>query len=154
MPTIWSSLREAVSTELEKRRNRDFFEAAMAASAWIAMADGDVRLSEQIAFDHVIENVRELSVFDTHKAVDRFKTHVDALRLDREPAEEQIRKVVARLAGNDDAARLLIRLSAVIARADSEFSASEMAVVDELGRALAIEAAEAEREAVAAIAAT
>lgn len=142
MGGVWSSLRESVERGLERRRQRDFLEVAMAAVAWVAMADDEVRLSEQIALDHVLENLRELQVFDPHQGVELCRVHVQGLARDRAGTEEQLRKIIGRLSGDGEKARLLIRVACAIARADGNFDAGERAVVGEIGKLLNVEVSE------------
>lgn len=136
MAGIFQEAREALAQELARFRNRQFLDAAMAASALVAMADGEVSLSEQVTLDQVLETVQELRIYDPHAAVDLYKDHVDALAADSFAARERILKTVAKLAGDEAAGSVLIRACVAIAKADEDFSPPEQVAVRELCRAL------------------
>ena len=82
MEGVFGTLRKGLTDALARRRDRPLLEAAMAASALVAMADREVRLSEQLALDHVLERIERLSVFDPHTAVDLHKRYAEELRDD------------------------------------------------------------------------
>ena len=139
MAGIFHGAREALAQELARFHNRQFLEAAMAATALVAMADGEVSLPEQITLDQVLETVQELRIYDPHAAVDIYKDHVDALVADSYTAREKILETVARLAGNEAAGKVLIQACVAIARADEDFSPPEQIAVRELCRALGLD---------------
>ena len=58
----------------------------MAAGALVAMADGEVKFSEMSALDDLLENVRELQIYDPHVAVDLCRRYVEAIAADVETA--------------------------------------------------------------------
>ncbi len=112
----------------------------MAASALVAMADGEVKFSELSALDDLLESVRELQVYDPHVAVDLCRFHVDAIAADAvsgaDAGKVRALEVVGRIAGDDEAARLVIQMCLVISRSDGEFSDSEVDAVRDLCAAL------------------
>jgi tellurite resistance protein len=130
----------ALARERERFRNRSFLEATMAASALVAMADGEVKFSELSALDDLLESVRELQVYDPHVAVDLCRFHVDAIAADAaagaDAGKVRALEVVGRIAGDDEAARLVIQMCLVISRSDGEFSDSEADMVRDLCAAL------------------
>ncbi len=132
------SLRDELRLEVRRFRDRHFLDAAMGASALVAMADDEVQLSEQIAVDYVLENVERLQVFDVHRAVERHRSYVNALRSDRDAARNEILAALARFSGDREAAKLLVRVSLAVAKADSDFSSAEKRVVSDICRALGI----------------
>ncbi len=108
----------------------------MAASALVAMADGEVKFSELSALDDLLESVRELQVYDPHVAVDLCRDHVDAIAADAAAGKAKALKAVGRIAGDDEAARLVIQMCLVISRSDGEFSDNEVDAVRDLCAAL------------------
>ena len=83
MTSFIRTAKAALAREHERLRNRSFLEATMAASALVAMADGEVKFSELSALDDLLENVRELQVYDPHVAVDLCRDYVEAIAAER-----------------------------------------------------------------------
>jgi tellurite resistance protein len=136
MPPILSAARAAVTRELERFRNRHFLEASMAASALLALADEEIALSERLALDFVLENLKELKIFDAHKAVNLFRDHAERIQRDVGSGKEKVVKAVAKFAGDEHAGQLIIRACVCIAKADGNFSEEEKAVIAELCQVL------------------
>jgi tellurite resistance protein len=136
---IFHQAREALAQELARFRNRQFLEAAMAATALVAMADGEVSLPEQITLDQVLETVQELRIYDPHAAVDIYRDHVDALAADSYAAREKILEIVAKLTGDEAAGKVLVHACVAIAKSDEDFSPPEQIAVRELCRALGLD---------------
>ena len=141
MAGIFDEARDALAQELARFRNRQFLEAAMAAAALVAMADGKVSLPEQVTLDQVLETVQELRIYEPHAAVDIYRDHVDALAADSFTAREKILATVAKLAGDEAAGRVLIHSCVAIAKSDDDFSPPEQIAVRELCRALGLDPA-------------
>ena len=138
MAALFRQITESLRAEIAKHRNRPFLEAAMAASASIAIADGEVSFSERHRVDAILKRLDELSIFDPHVAVDLFNDHVEALEKDSEMGWRQIREIVARFAGAPEA-ESLVRIALAMSFADGEFSPQERARVHDLCKALALE---------------
>ena len=140
MTNIFHTAKVTLADELHRFRNRHFLEAAMAASALLALADEEVLISERLALDYVLENVGELKIFDVHKAVDMFRDHVEAIQRDNVAGRERVSKALARFSGDEHAAHVLINACVFIAKADGDFSEQEKQVVTELCRVLRMDA--------------
>ena len=136
MASLIRTAKAALVREHERLRNRSFLEATMAASALVAMADGEVKFSELSALDDLLENVRELQVYDPHVAVDLCRDYVEAIAADVEVGKAKALQAVGRIAGDDKAARLVVQMCLVISRSDGEFSESEVDAVRDLCAAL------------------
>ena len=108
----------------------------MAASAHIAMADGEVKFSELSALDDLLESVGELQIYDPHVAVDLCRGYVEAITADVETGKAKALEAVGRIAGDDEAARLVVQMCLVISHSDGEFSESEVDAVRDLCAAL------------------
>ena len=99
MTNIFHTAKVTLADELHRFRNRHFLEAAMAASALLALADEEVLISERLALDYVLKNVGELKIFDVYKAVDMFRDHVEAIQRDNVAGRERVSKALARFSG-------------------------------------------------------
>ena len=132
LETVGKSVRDGIA----RMRDRPFLEAVMAACALVAMADRDVRLSEQLARDHVLSRLERLRVFDPHVAADLHRSFTDTLRDDPEAGKQRVIARIARFRDDPAAAALILEAGVAIARADSDLSSSEEAVLEELCRTL------------------
>jgi len=72
MSGFLSELLTEYQVQIERHRNRPFLRAVMAGCSLVAIADGEVSLSERIRVDQILETLDELKVFDPHEAVDLF----------------------------------------------------------------------------------
>ncbi len=133
------TLIEKLKSEIEQRNNKPFLKAAMAVCALVANADGTVTFAERYRVDQVLETVRELRIYDPHKAVDLLNDFLDALRRDGEAAARILRGKVARFAGDRKSARTLLRIAYFIVTADEEISTAERAAFDEICRSLNVD---------------
>jgi len=143
MSAFIAEIAKTLTNEVERFRNRDFLKATMAAGALLAMADGEVTLPEQLARDYILENVRELKLYDVHTAVDLFRDYVEAIQADPDAATEKIFKIVSKFTKDKDHAIVLVRASILIAKSDSRLSESEKKVIGKICRALNLNTSEA-----------
>ena len=111
----------------------------MAATALLALADEEIVLSERLALDFILENVKELKVFDVHQAVNMFRDYGKAIKEDAETAKKEVFEAVAKFAADEEKASLFVRACILIAKADGEFSEPEQKVVDEICQVLSLD---------------
>jgi tellurite resistance protein TerB len=111
----------------------------MAATALVATADGVVTFSELSALDNILVTVQDLQMYDPHVAVNRYRDFADALG--ENPADGRATAIaaVSKIAGDRDAAELVVRVAAAISKADGDFSPEEAQVVSELCDVLGID---------------
>lgn len=125
--SVWGDLRDAVREKVEQHRNRGFMEAAMAAAALVASADGTVSFAERIALDRLLEGCRDLAIFDPHEAVDFFNDRVSEIASD--PLEGR-RACLEHIAAMKDAepghAELVVRVALALSGADGNYSDEEL----------------------------
>lgn len=144
MPSLYDTARDALAKELERFRNRPFLEATMAASALMARADGAVNLSELNTLDQALDAIHELNIYDPHEAVDLYRDYVDALDSGDPETRENIMKAVARIAGDEHEARLLLKVCVAIAKSDETLNDAERTAFAALCEALEIDPATVE----------
>jgi hypothetical protein len=61
------SILDGLNERIARHRNRDFLNAAMAAGALAAQADGTVTLSERYRIDGILARLERLRIYDPHK---------------------------------------------------------------------------------------
>ena len=111
MDSIFRAARTSLAEKMERHRNKSFLEAMMSATALLAHADREIVLSHRLALDFILENVKELKVFDVHKAVNLFQEYSKAVQQDFNQARERVLKTVAKFSGDQQKATLLVRAS-------------------------------------------
>lgn len=129
---MFRTARETLRNSLSRFRNRQFLDATMAATALVATADGEVTFSELSALDTVLESVQDLQIYDPHIAVDIYKDFADAIANDPDAGRRNAMAAVAKIAGQADAAELVIRVAVAISKADGELSADEKRSISDL----------------------
>ncbi|WP_119165801.1 TerB family tellurite resistance protein [Algihabitans albus] len=135
-----ADLRELFQTQAERLRNRPFLQAAMAASALVATADGEVSFSERVRVDELLGSLELLKLYDVHTAVDLFNDYVAALEKDRDEGGDEGRAevfaAVEKFAEDPQCGHLLLRISRAVCEADGAYVESERRAVEELAKRL------------------
>lgn len=133
-----SGLKDAVA----RYRNDAFAEAVAAACAMVAAADGTISPEEKQKMIGFIQRSDELKVFEMSDLISRFQRYAGAFEF--EPASGRVGALrgVARLKGNDPAAKLLIRVCCAIGAADGTFDDQEKSAVRAILTELALDPGE------------
>ena len=133
---MFEKLREAIREAAARHKNRPFLEAAMAACAYVAMADGRISIGERGRVDDILEHLEQLKVFDPHEGVNLMNDYADALREDHDAGKAAVMKAVGHMAHDEEAAFLVARMCIAISNADNDFSEEERVAVSEVIDAL------------------
>jgi tellurite resistance protein TerB len=139
-----TGLLKTLRGELQRFRTRRFLDAAMAAAAYLALADEKVKFSERLALDCVLETMNELKIFDVHKAVDLFRDYAEAIQHDRRTGRDRVIRAVSKFACDQDSATLLLKACLFIAKADGVLNEEESAVLEELCSLLRVNSSDLE----------
>lgn len=131
---------------LARYRDRHFLDAAMAASAMVAMADANVSLSEQSAVDSVMENIERLNIFEPGKAVAVHRQFVEAMIANSGDGEHRALTAVSRFKGDSESAKLLVQIARYTALADQELGNRERLAIRRLCRELEIDSKSLEKD--------
>ena len=124
--------------KVARRRNRPFLEASMAAAALVSMADEDVRLSELLALDEVLQRIDRLKLFEPNEAVDLHRRFTGEIQGDAVVGRRRAIEIVSSFAGNRDDRLSILYIAAVIARADLDLSALEEAALQQICECLGL----------------
>ena len=133
-----------LKTEALKYKNKDFLNAAMAGSALIAMADGDVSAEEKQKMIKFIESNDALSIFPTSDVIKSFQEFVSQLEFDKDIGEAKVFQALGKMKSNVEASRLLVRMIIAVASSDGNFDANEKIVAGKIARELGIAPSEFE----------
>ena len=115
----------------------------MASAAFIAATDEVVGLARRHTLDGILDSVERLKTFEVHNAVNLFDDYVRHFHSAPERAQTRALKAISALAGQNEAADLLLRIAGAMARAEGDISAEARARIDRIGRSLGIETPQA-----------
>jgi len=133
-----------LKTEALKFKNKDFLNAAMAGSALIAMADGQVSSGEKLKMIKFIESNEALAIFPTADVIKAFQDFIAQLEFDQDIGEAKALQALGKMKSNVEAARLLIRMIIGIAASDGNFDENEKKAAVKIAKELGLNPAEFE----------
>lgn len=119
-------------------RNRPLLDAAMATSALVATADGEVSFAARHRVDEVLETVDALNAFDVHAAIEIFMNFVDEVRNRSEDGGSRALKAISAVAGDAEDARVVLRIACAVGRANGRYSPRAIARIRETAAALGL----------------
>ena len=134
--TLLDKLSDSLFSKAERTRNRAFLDAAMAASALVATADGEASFAQRIRIDEVLSSVEPLQSFDVHTAIDIFRTFADEIQNEPEEGRARALQAVWTLSGDAESVRLILRIACAVARAEGSCSSAGLAKVREIADAI------------------
>jgi tellurite resistance protein TerB len=139
-----SSARNALSAEYNKFKNKENFEALVAASVMVSAADGHIDPEEKermCSFFQRTEGLKDFSTADIKKTFDKYAT---AHKEDPDFARIDMLRAIGRLKSKPEDARSLVRLACLIGAQDGNFDDDEKKVVRAICRELGLDAADFE----------
>ncbi|HED16796.1 MAG TPA: hypothetical protein ENI64_08305 [Gammaproteobacteria bacterium] len=125
MSGILSRFTSLYHASSEKRHNRPFLEAAMAACAIVSASEGEVTFSERIRVDQIMETLEKLKVFDPHEGVNLFNHFTDRIIASPKQGHEEALSVIKVQAADKETAELLINLCLAVSKSDGKISLVE-----------------------------
>ena len=144
---LMSNLKDKVGelkAEALKFKNKNFLNAAMAGSALLALADGEITPDEKKKMLKFIGNYEPLTVFKTTEIITAFGDFVTQLEFDHDLGEATAFEAIGKMKGNEQAARLIMRLVIAIGAADGDFDDYEKTMARRIANELGLSAAEFE----------
>ncbi|NVZ09874.1 tellurite resistance TerB family protein [Allochromatium humboldtianum] len=133
-----------LKTEVMKFKNKDFLNAAVSGSVLISMADGHVSSDEKQKMMRFIENYEALSVFSGKDIIESFQNIMTQIEFDKDLGEAKAYEAIRKMKGNDEGARLIVRLAIAIGGADGNFDDNEKRVARKLAMELGLNPADFE----------
>lgn len=127
-----------------KYKSKNFLEAALGGSALIAMADGTIDASEKAKMMAFIENHDVLSIYDSLEVVKTWKNFIETIELDSDIGTAKAMSAIGKIKGNEEQARLVLRMVCSIAAADGDFDQDEQRVAAKVALELGLDPAEFE----------
>lgn len=120
MPGFLKSLTTLYRAQMERHHNRPFLDAAMAACALIAIADGKVTFAQRVRVDQILETLDKLKMFDPHEGVDLFNAYIEGILTSPKDGRLKALGVIRAAAADPETARLLIRLCLAVSEVNIE----------------------------------
>ena len=134
--SLLNKLSDSLLSATGRTRDRAFLDAAMAASALVATADGDVSFAQRSRLDDLLDSVEPLKAHDVHDAADLFRIFAENILAHPEEGRARALKAVRCVNGDSDAARLLLRIACAMARADGPYSRPGMVQIRRIAMTL------------------
>ncbi len=147
LSSLMSSLKDKANelkTEALKFKNKNFLNAAMAGSALLALADGEISPDEKKKMLKFIGNYEPLSVFKATEIITAFGDFVTQLEFDHDLGEASAFETLGKMKNNEQAARLIMRLVIAIGAADGDFDDYEKTMARRIASELGLNATEFE----------
>jgi tellurite resistance protein TerB len=121
--------RARLTAEVSKFKNRTFMEAVVASCALVAAADGTISAEEKQKMAGFIRNSDELKHFSMTDVIAFFEKVVGNFDFDAEIGKAEALRVIGRLRGSEEQARIMVRVACAIGASDGNFDANERSVV-------------------------
>ncbi|MBD0865773.1 MAG: tellurite resistance TerB family protein [Rhodobacteraceae bacterium] len=137
-----ANARARMAAEVVKFKNRTFMEAVVTGCALVAAADGSIESAEKQKMAGFIERADELRHFDMRQVIEVFQKAAGDLEFDHTIGKATALKKIGRIRGNEEQARLLVRIVCAIGAADGDFDSQERAVVAEIAKELGLNPAD------------
>jgi tellurite resistance protein TerB len=134
--------RTRLTAEVSKFKNRTFMEATVAACAMVAAADGTISAQEKQKMAGFIRNSDELKVFEMPSVIAFFEKVTGNFDFDADIGKAEALKVIGRLRGNEEQARVMVRVACAIGASDGNFDDGEKAVVRDICKDLSLNPAD------------
>jgi len=134
--------RTRLTAEVSKFKNRTFMEATVAACAMVAAADGTISAQEKQKMAGFIRNSDELKVFEMPAVIAFFEKVTGNFDFDADIGKAEALKVIGRLRGNEEQARVMVRVACAIGASDGDFDDGEKAVVRDICKELGLNPAD------------
>lgn len=143
MTTILERFTDHTRRIFARHRGRQFLEGAMAASALVALADGDASLEEGAEVGRLMRVLDILRDQNPGEGVETYLRYIDKLRKNPAAADEVRGQVKVSAAGDQEAAALLIVICHAVSEADGVVRESETEEIGRLAQLLAIKSKDA-----------
>jgi len=134
--------RSKLTAEVSKFKNRAFMEAVVSGCALVAAADGSIDSSEKQKMAGFIERADELKHFDMRQVIEVFNKAAGDFEFDYTIGKASALKTIGKIKGNEEQAKLLVRVVCAIGAADGDFDDTEKAMVREIATELGLNPAD------------
>jgi tellurite resistance protein TerB len=124
-----TEMRNSVSAEITKFKNKDFLEATIAGVVAVANADGTIDAAEKQKVMQFVQTHEALKLFKTEDVVAMFNKFAGNYEFDATVGQEQALSSIMKVKKNESSARMVVRVCCVVGAADGNFDDQEKEVV-------------------------
>jgi tellurite resistance protein TerB len=125
MSGLFSDFTHLFHESQEKRHNRPFLRAAMAACAMVSISEGEVHFCDRIRLDQILNTLKKLKIFDPHEGVEIFNYFTEKIRTSPKEGHDEALAAVKNVATDKTTAELIVRLCLAISLSDRKTSMVE-----------------------------
>jgi chromosome partitioning protein len=133
---LLNKLSDSLLSTTGRTRDRAFLDAAMAAAALVATADGDVSFAQRSRLDDLLSSAEPLKAHDVHDAADLFRIFAENILAHPEEGRLRALKAVRCVNRDDDASQLLMRIACAMGRAEGAYSRPGMVQIRRIAMTL------------------
>ncbi len=134
--SLLNRLSDSLLSTTGRTRERAILDAAMAAAALVATADGEVSFAQRSRLDELLARVEPLQAHDVHDAADLFRIFAENILAHPEEGRARALKAVQRVNGDPETARLILRLACAMGRAEGAYSRPGMVQIRRIAMTL------------------
>jgi chromosome partitioning protein len=131
-------LTESLQSQPSRDDQRAFLEAAMAAAALIASADGNLAAERRRAIVEVLAKIDALKTSGIYAAINLFNGFADHIRSQPTQGRRHALRVVATLSEDPEMAEQVVRIGYAVSRAEGRFFQAELVRIREIAEALGL----------------
>jgi len=128
-----------ISQQVLRLRDHRLLEGARATGALVALADQRLAVEESLALQAVLANAELLRIYDRELALTLYTRHIDRIRGNFAAGKEEAMRAIRVCSEDIEAAELILQVGIAIAKADNEFSTSELEMIEEICDAIGVE---------------
>ena len=139
MTGIINTLKSLLNRNQTQVRNQKFVEAVMGSIALLALADGEISFAELMARDYFLDHVQQLKIIDPNEAAELFRCYAEMIESDPKAGRGKLWSLVSTFYGDEILAPLLLQICEAVAKADTDYSKQEQAIVKKLAEILGLE---------------
>ena len=132
------NLSDRLRAGIDRYKNKDFLEAAMAASALVATADKKVTFSERMKIDQILETITKLRIYDPHVAVDLFNEFVDQIGADENHGRDNAIQRIKDISEEKGQAQIIVEICVAVSLADGALMPKEKDEINLVCEALGV----------------
>jgi tellurite resistance protein TerB len=137
-----ATIQQTLGDEMTRFKNRDLMEGVVAGCAMVGYANGSVSAAEKQKMMGFLQSSDAMKVYELDQVLDTFGRFSRQFEFDKDIGQAEALKVIGKLRGKPDEARLLVRVCCAIGSSDGDFEESERQAARAICRELGLDPAD------------